>query len=173
MEQKAHTQGKQLISLIFANYRRRTRGNKHWKRGRQESVSENLEEFSRLRRGCTGIKQSWVGETVTVARMASLGVKGGREVSHTVRCISAQDGSVCPHHPSLLCSLLWELPVGRVYCWAPLPSGFWLTLLMVGPGDKQGETGESGWACLVSPVLWSLWVSCIPRQSAHSPGLGD
>lgn len=33
---------------------------------------------------------------VTVAGIASLRGEGGREASHTVRCVSVQDGSVCP-----------------------------------------------------------------------------
>lgn len=46
-----------------------------------------------------------------MARMASLGVKGGREVSHTVRCISAQDGSVSPL--TILSTLLSALGAPR------------------------------------------------------------
>lgn len=46
-----------------------------------------------------------------MARMASLGVNGGREVSHTVRCISAQDGSVCPL--TILSTLLSALGAPR------------------------------------------------------------
>lgn len=91
-------------------------------------------------------------ETVTVVRMASSGGKGGREVSHLVRCISEQDGSVCPL--TILSTLLSAAgaALGRVYYGAPLPSSFWLTLANCGPrsqtrGDRRVRLGY-----LVSPL---------------------
>ena len=60
MEQRKHIARKAACIFNLCKLQEANRGNKHWREGGKEA-SENLEEFSRLRRGCTGIKQSWVG----------------------------------------------------------------------------------------------------------------